>query len=99
MDEQFLKRAKKIIEHHLSDSGFSVEQFGKEMNLSRVQLHRKLKALIDISTGDYIRTLRLNKATGEYSVRFDGSDLPGGIYMIRLQVGDRVETEKMVLVR
>ncbi len=50
--------------------------------------------------GKEIRTLvNENQPAGEYSVRFDGSELAGGIYFLRLQVGDRVETAKMVLVR
>jgi signal transduction histidine kinase/ligand-binding sensor domain-containing protein/DNA-binding response OmpR family regulator len=62
VDEQFLRKVKKTVEKHLADSTFSVDTFASEMNLSRVQLHRKLKALIDLPASDYIRTLRLNKA-------------------------------------
>jgi len=62
MDEQFLRKVKRIVENHISESAFGVEDFAFEVNLSRVQLHRKLKALIDLSASDYIRTLRLNKA-------------------------------------
>jgi DNA-binding response OmpR family regulator len=62
MDDQFLKKVKTIVEKNLADSNFSVEEFASKMNLSRVQLHRKLKALIEMSASDYIRTLRLNKA-------------------------------------
>ncbi|MCK4677309.1 MAG: serine hydrolase [Bacteroidales bacterium] len=50
--------------------------------------------------GQKIRTLvNENQPAGEYSIHFDGSDLPGGIYFLRLQAGDRVETAKMVLVK
>ena len=40
-----------------------------------------------------------NQPAGEYSIQFDAANLPGGVYFLRLQVGDRVETKKMVLVR
>jgi signal transduction histidine kinase/DNA-binding response OmpR family regulator len=62
MDEQFLRRVKHMVENRLSDADFSVDELASAVHLSRVQLHRKLKALIDIPASDYIRTLRLNKA-------------------------------------
>jgi AraC-like DNA-binding protein len=36
--------------------------FASEMALSRAQLHRKIKALTDKTTGEFIRTIRLNRA-------------------------------------
>ncbi len=61
-DQQFLQKATKVVEEHLSDTEFNVELFGREMALSRVQLHRKLRALIDHSASEFIRGIRLNKA-------------------------------------
>jgi signal transduction histidine kinase/ligand-binding sensor domain-containing protein/DNA-binding response OmpR family regulator len=61
-DQKFLQRALEIIESHFSDENFGVEAFGREIGMSRVQLHRKLRALTDHSTGQFIRTLRLNRA-------------------------------------
>jgi len=51
-----------VIENHLSEEEFSIEQFGKEVGMSRVQLHRKLKALSGKSASHYIRSVRLSKA-------------------------------------
>ena len=51
-----------IVEIHLSDSDFSVEEFASQMAMSRVQLHRKMKAIADLSPGDFVRSFRLNKA-------------------------------------
>ncbi len=62
MDEQFLEKATTIIHGHLSDSEFNVEKFAMEMAMSRVQLHRKLKALADQSASDFMRRLRMKKA-------------------------------------
>ncbi|MCD4729898.1 MAG: response regulator, partial [Bacteroidales bacterium] len=62
MDQKFLKKAVVVVEKHISDSEFSVELFGKEMAMSRVQLHRKLTALVEQSASEFIRTIRLNKA-------------------------------------
>ena len=41
-DEKFLNKAFKIIDEHISDYKFSVEEFAKEIGLSRMQLHRKI---------------------------------------------------------
>jgi len=50
--------------------------------------------------GKQIRTLvDENQNAGEYTVQFDGSDLPYGIYLIRLQAGMVVETTKLVVIR
>jgi len=61
-DEKFLQRAMDITDRYISDENFSVEQFGREIGLSRGQLHRKLKALTDQSPVDFIRTIRLKRA-------------------------------------
>ncbi|MCI0695270.1 response regulator [candidate division KSB1 bacterium] len=61
-DELFLQRVMAIVDKHLSDSDFNVEAFAQEFRMSRVQLHRKIKALTDQSPGDFIRALRLRAA-------------------------------------
>jgi DNA-binding response OmpR family regulator len=62
IDQSFLKRAKGIIERHLSDSDFTIEQFANEIGFSRIHLYRKIHALTDHSTQDFIRIIRLQKA-------------------------------------
>ncbi|GIK22429.1 MAG: hybrid sensor histidine kinase/response regulator [Ignavibacteriota bacterium] len=62
LDEEFMSRAIAVVEKHLSEEDFSIEEFAGELNMSRVQLHRKLKALIGKSAGQYIRSARLAKA-------------------------------------
>ncbi|MBC7185629.1 MAG: endo-1,4-beta-xylanase [Calditrichaeota bacterium] len=39
------------------------------------------------------------QSPGEYVLRFDGSSLPSGTYLCRMKVGDRVETQKLMLLR
>ena len=51
-----------VIEEHISEEEFSIEQFGKEVGMSRMQLHRKLKALSGKSTSNFLRSVRLSKA-------------------------------------
>jgi len=62
IEQKFLANAKEIVEHHLSDEEFDVAAFSKEMNLSRTQLHRKLRALLNLSSSEFIRSIRLNRA-------------------------------------
>ncbi|HTF18548.1 MAG TPA: tetratricopeptide repeat protein [Chryseolinea sp.] len=62
VDAQFLKSIMDIAERRYSDPDFGVEEFNREIGLSRMQLHRKLKALTDQSTGEFIRHFRLDKA-------------------------------------
>ena len=62
MDEKFLKKAFEIVEREMPDPEFSVLVFSNKIGLSRMQLHRKLKALTDQSPSEFIKILRLNKA-------------------------------------
>ncbi len=62
MDEQFLTNAIRIVEEHMSDAEFDVENFGAEIGLSRVQLYRKLKALTNLSVTEFVRNIRLKRA-------------------------------------
>ncbi|MEJ2102937.1 MAG: response regulator, partial [Ignavibacteriaceae bacterium] len=62
LEEQFMSKVLKVIENHISEEDFSIEQFGKEAGMSRMQLHRKLKALTGKSASNYLRSVRLNKA-------------------------------------
>jgi signal transduction histidine kinase/ligand-binding sensor domain-containing protein/DNA-binding response OmpR family regulator len=61
-DQQFLQKATGVVEKNLGDFNFGVEEFSRKMNLSRMQLHRKLKAIVDQSAGELIRSIRLDHA-------------------------------------
>ena len=62
LEEQFMSKVLQVIQTHLAEEEFSIEQFGKEVGMSRMQLHRKLKALTGKSASNYLRSIRLNKA-------------------------------------
>jgi len=59
LEEKFMTRITEIIENHISEEEFSIEQFAEEMYMSRMQLHRKLRALTGKSASLYIRSFRL----------------------------------------
>lgn len=69
-DERFLFNFKETVEKHLFDQQLSVEFLRKEMGMSRVQLSRKVNALIGMPINDYIRILRLKKAATLLTERF-----------------------------
>lgn len=62
VDSRFLARFKEVVEARMSDSEVSVENLAADMNLSRVQLYRKVKAITDSSPVELLRTARLKRA-------------------------------------
>lgn len=52
-----------IIEENITDSNFGVERLSEIINMSRSSLHRKIKALSGTSPTDFIRLIRLKKAS------------------------------------
>ena len=61
-DAVFLERCLREVEDNLSDSEYSVEQMQREIGMSRMQLHRKLKAMTNQSATEFIRNIRLQRA-------------------------------------
>jgi DNA-binding response OmpR family regulator len=61
-DEKFFKRVEDILAKHLTDPTFNAESFSKLISMSRMQLHRKLTALTNLSTTAFIRSQRLKLA-------------------------------------
>ena len=58
----FVSRFREAVESRLSDSDLSVDDLAADMNLSRVQLYRKVKAVTGSSPVELLRTARLNRA-------------------------------------
>ncbi|CCH53101.1 Hybrid signal transduction histidine kinase D [Fibrisoma limi BUZ 3] len=61
-EQKFIDRLTDVVAQHLDDSSFGVEELAEVANLSRVQLHRKLKALTNTTPVVFIREIRLRKA-------------------------------------
>lgn len=62
LDKKFINDFAGIVEQNLANENFSVDDICKELGVSRVQLYRKVKALLDCSITDYILNRRLKKA-------------------------------------
>ncbi|SKC83306.1 Signal transduction histidine kinase [Ohtaekwangia koreensis] len=69
LDAEFLQKALSVLEKSCSNSEFGVDEFNREIGFSRMQLHRKLKALTGQSTGEFIKQFRLEKAKQLLSVK------------------------------
>lgn len=74
LDESFLQQAMDVIENHMSNTEFTVEEMVKEMAVSRSKLYLKLKAITGYSTSEFIRTVRLKRAVqlfeqSDYSIK------------------------------
>ncbi len=61
-NDQLMERIMQTVNEHLQDPDFNVDRLCEEVGLSRTQLHRKMKEITGISTGEFIRNLRLQQA-------------------------------------
>jgi len=61
IDNNFMTRFREVVQTHLADTEFGVEELGTELGLSRVQTYRKIKALTSYSPVELIRIARLKK--------------------------------------
>ena len=61
-DEKFLRKAVDLVKENIIDSDFSIDYLSRQLGMSRSNLHRKLKALTNQSTSDFVRNIRLKQA-------------------------------------
>jgi YesN/AraC family two-component response regulator len=61
-EQLFLNKLMAIIEKNMEESEFGVKQFSSEVGMEASVFHRKLKALISQSPGEFIRTIRMKRA-------------------------------------
>lgn len=61
-DDGFVDKAKRLIEEHLEDPFFDVEQLATTLGMSRMTLYRKIKAITGESPSELIRLTRLKTA-------------------------------------
>jgi signal transduction histidine kinase/ligand-binding sensor domain-containing protein/DNA-binding response OmpR family regulator len=63
-DEKLLAKLLDIINQNIDNPALSVEMLAREVGISRVHLHRKLKELTNQTTRDFIRNIRLQQGAG-----------------------------------
>lgn len=61
-DERLMERVMSVVNKYMADPEFNVEMMAREVGLSRVQLHRKLKDITGVPASTFIRNLRMKKA-------------------------------------
>ncbi len=62
-DEELMAKLIGIIEDNITDPNFGVERLSEIVFMSRSSLHRKIKVIAGTSPADFIRLIRLKKAT------------------------------------
>ena len=61
-EQDFLRKLNDLIEKNLDNSAYTVEDLARSLTISRVQLYRKVKAILGISVSDHINNMRLDKS-------------------------------------
>ncbi|WP_313100041.1 substrate-binding domain-containing protein [Epilithonimonas sp.] len=62
MEQTFVNKLNQIIKTNIDNPDFSVENLADLLNISRIQLYRKIKAMFDVNVSDYINNIRLEQA-------------------------------------
>ncbi len=62
IENSFIKKVRELMEAHLDDADFGVEQLAREIAMSSSQVRRKMAALTGLSPNRYFRSLRLGFA-------------------------------------
>lgn len=61
-EQDFLKKLNDLIGKNIENSSYTVEELASDLAISRVQLYRKVKAIMGISISDHINNLRLHES-------------------------------------
>ena len=61
-DDALMERVMRSVNAHMSDTDYNVDTLAEDVGISRAQLHRKMKELTGISSGKFLRNLRMEQA-------------------------------------
>ncbi|MBS1563299.1 MAG: response regulator, partial [Bacteroidetes bacterium] len=62
-DEAFLQNIIQIVQEHMDDPSFGIALLSKKAAMSQPVLFRKIKAITGMTANDFVKSLRLKKAT------------------------------------
>lgn len=62
LDKEFIQKVLLYINENIGDPDLNVESLASELNLSRSQFYRKIKALTNQTASEFLRNIRLQKA-------------------------------------
>lgn len=63
LDVNFLEQANQVIEANIENPDFNINEFSKQMNLSRTTLFNKIKGVTGQTPNEFIINLKMKKAT------------------------------------
>jgi CheY-like chemotaxis protein len=61
-DQHFIERVTDIVLRHIDDADFGVTELTRELGTGRTLLHTKLKQILDLSTTEFVNTIRIREA-------------------------------------
>ncbi len=61
-DRLFIADFKAIVEKNIANEKLTSDDISKELNISKIQLYRKVKALLDTTVNEYVLNTRISKA-------------------------------------
>ena len=61
-DDALMERIMRSVNAHMSEPGYNVDTLAEDVGISRAQLHRKMKEMTGISSGKFLRNLRMEQA-------------------------------------
>ncbi|MEX2235117.1 MAG: two-component regulator propeller domain-containing protein [Cyclobacteriaceae bacterium] len=62
LDEKFLTKVLALIEEHMDDENFSIQELSREAGFSNMHFYRKIKGLSGQTPSQFLRTIRLKRA-------------------------------------
>lgn len=61
-DDALMERIMRSVNANFSDPDYNVDTMASDVGISRAQLHRKMKEITGVSTGKFLRNLRMEQA-------------------------------------
>ena len=82
-DKAFLARFNAIVDQNIGNEKFSIQDICNELSISKIQLYRKLKPVMDVNINEYILNKRIQKA--KYLIRYESLSLSEVAYQCGFQ--------------